>query len=759
MSAKRAIHIALTVLAVALCVALATCGGSHRVAPALQSGGQAIQPVISLDEALAELEGMECPEGVDAALWVELKDALGEALICRVRSRAAPTRDNAKTVDGGAQDPTLQGKFTSTPPTGETNRVDDLTILDNGDGTFTLTWHYQNLGDYDQNGVVAVEDIIPLAEHFGETNEPEDVNCLLAVIDGSGNGRIGIEDITPIAMCFAVEVHHYAVEGAAEEATLYELVSEIARDAGSGEGRLEYSTIIESPAELWHRVVPYDSEGAPGEASNAVLRPSNEPIIYEVSPTEGYQHEERTFSATVTGAEPLTYAWDFGGGATPDTSSETSPTVTLADAGEYSAFLTVTNAYGEASFPFSLIVSERDMWAHTWGGERADSAEALAIDEDGNIYVVGETESFGAGKDDVLVLKYSPAGEVLWAKTWGTPNTNHVAGCALLDSGLLVVGYAYGIGEGADDLFFLKYDLDGNLLWARTWGTPDYDRVWTLAVDTEWNIYVAGVWLVYGGLPDVLVAKFNSDAACVWAKRWDGGPKEGARAAVAAPAGGVHIGGYVADSADGPADAMLMTYSPAGELISLKCWDTGESESLHSLLITPAGHLYVSGLIYDSDTGERTRLLLQLDSELQVVWARSTPCSSNLLFDGKENLYATGFRNLGAVGSYAMLFKYDTSGNVVRGWRTTGSWGSLGATAYNPNGDFFITGSAGSNSGALEVLEEQSYPAGLSSISREGIERGLSGIEGVAEGVETFPEGVIDIGASSVDVLLLKNVN
>jgi len=79
----------------------------------------------------------------------------------------------------------------STPPTGGANRVSDLGISDNGDGTYTLSWHYRNLGDYDQNGVVALEDIYPLAQHFGETYDPEaEPHCLQAVIDGSGDSWI-----------------------------------------------------------------------------------------------------------------------------------------------------------------------------------------------------------------------------------------------------------------------------------------------------------------------------------------------------------------------------------------------------------------------------------------------------------------------------------------------------------------------------------------------------------------------------------------
>ncbi|MCD6282004.1 hypothetical protein J7J84_00140, partial [bacterium] len=132
------------IAAVAACITLAlgltACGGKQSSAASPQlsdrnDGSQATEELVSqsIDQTLTELEEMECPEGVDEELWVEMKDALGEALTKRAWNHGRDAR------------------ATSEVPTGEANRIDDLTILDNGDGTFTLTWHYQNLGDYDQN--------------------------------------------------------------------------------------------------------------------------------------------------------------------------------------------------------------------------------------------------------------------------------------------------------------------------------------------------------------------------------------------------------------------------------------------------------------------------------------------------------------------------------------------------------------------------------------------------------------------------------
>ncbi len=62
-------------------------------------------------------------------------------------------------------------------------------------GGYTLTWKYANSGDYNQDGAIGFEDTAPLAEHWNEA-----VSASNDWIDGSGDGVIGVADITPIAM-------------------------------------------------------------------------------------------------------------------------------------------------------------------------------------------------------------------------------------------------------------------------------------------------------------------------------------------------------------------------------------------------------------------------------------------------------------------------------------------------------------------------------------------------------------------------------
>jgi PKD repeat protein len=94
--------------------------------------------------------------------------------------------------------------------------------------------------------------------------------------------------------------------------------------------------------------------------TNASTAPPN---IISVTPSFGLEGQGLSFGAQVEGAEPMTYAWNFGGGATPNTSTEESPTVTLGTIRRYTVRLTVSNEYGEDAYWFTLTVGKAGLLA------------------------------------------------------------------------------------------------------------------------------------------------------------------------------------------------------------------------------------------------------------------------------------------------------------------------------------------------------------------------------------------------------------
>lgn len=81
------------------------------------------------------------------------------------------------------------------------------------------------------------------------------------------------------------------------------------------------------------------------------------------------------------------------------------------------------------------------IWYNTWGGlEDVESARAITVDDDGFIYIGGNTKSFGAGELDMVLLKFNPSGELEWYKTWGGTLDDQILDIHLQDENLYLTG-------------------------------------------------------------------------------------------------------------------------------------------------------------------------------------------------------------------------------------------------------------------------------------------------------------------------------
>lgn len=331
-SNSRSLFLAALALAVALCFSGCS-GGSGFLR---QSGEGHISPKggSEIERALGELSAMNAPEGVDAELFEKLKEELARQL------RVAAS-----------------GKATATAPAGAANRVINLELQDTGTAK-VLAWNYLNLGDYDQNGVVGVADITPIAIHYSEEYLPEDTESLAAVIDGSGNRKVDVSDITPIAMNFGSRCAGYKIAATASPGNWSE-IGVIPFEQAQGENmRLAFSYELPLVEGLYYRVAPIDASGNEGIRSVAVPEGGNlPPIILETRPSAGLAGEQGVFTAEVESAAGCTYSWSFGGGATPATSNEVSPQVTFGLANVYNGLLTVTSEYGQDSFYFRYTIT------------------------------------------------------------------------------------------------------------------------------------------------------------------------------------------------------------------------------------------------------------------------------------------------------------------------------------------------------------------------------------------------------------------
>src|SRR6266545_7821355 len=140
--------------------------------------------------------------------------------------------------------------------------------------------------------------------------------------------------------------------------------------------------------------------------------------------------------------------------------------------------------------------SDEFVWVHQFGTSSDDYGSAVAVDGS-SVYIAGRMlGSFPGDAYDAYLRKYDVSGSVLWIRQFGTDSFEYANAVATNGSAVYVAGLTGGSLEGGVpsngvDAFLRTYDVDGNVLWTRQFGSIDFDTALAVAVDGT-SAYVAG---------------------------------------------------------------------------------------------------------------------------------------------------------------------------------------------------------------------------------------------------------------------------
>ncbi|MCP4696511.1 MAG: hypothetical protein GY862_06650 [Gammaproteobacteria bacterium] len=258
------------------------------------------------------------------------------------------------------------------------------------------------------------------------------------------------------------------------------------------------------------------------------------------------------------------------------------------------------------------------IWAKTAGGTGAEWAHSVAQTSDGGYIVAGYTYSYGAGGNDVFLLKYDNSGALTWAKTTGSSFSDVAESVAQTsDGGYIVAGYTYSYGAGDEDVFLLKYDNNGNLSWAKTTGGSTYDRAYSVAQTSDNGYIVAGYTVSYEAEScDVLLLKYDGSGNLTWAKTAGRvNYADTARSVKQTSDGGYIVAGWAKyGGAQGKYDFLLLKYDDSGNLAWAKTPGGGSRDQAYSVAQTSDNGYIVAGSTWSYGAGSTDVLLMKTDA-------------------------------------------------------------------------------------------------------------------------------------------------
>lgn len=161
-------------------------------------------------------------------------------------------------------------------------------------------------------------------------------------------------------------------------------------------------------------------------------------------------------------------------------------------------------------------------WIKTYGGEKNESRCVIQETSDGGYVVFGNIAS-PAGSSDIWLVKTDAQGDTLWTKTYGGQALAYCySGQQTKDGGYILAGYIEGAGAGAEDIWLIKTDPEGDTQWTKTYGGYGYDEAYSIQQTDDGGYIVTGT---HDGLTDpwsgdMWLLKTDSKGDTMWTKTW-----------------------------------------------------------------------------------------------------------------------------------------------------------------------------------------------------------------------------------------------
>ncbi|MCB2206870.1 MAG: T9SS type A sorting domain-containing protein [Bacteroidetes bacterium] len=408
-----------------------------------------------------------------------------------------------------------------------------------------------------------------------------------------------------------------------------------------------------------------------------------------------------------------------------------------------------------------IFAGAQDFAGQTYGGINNDIGFAVCQTNDDGFLLAGTTRSYGAGSDDMYIVRLDKNGTTLWTKTYGWIHKDAIRSIISIDNGFILTGDVWDYGYAGLDVYVMKIDNSGNVIWDQLYGTHSREVGFKTIPSMDDGFLVLGHSRNYEPMGDLLLVKSDMDGNEIWRNNYGSEFDDYGFDLIQDNEGDiVMIGskGSFFDDVHGnfknsDADIYLIKTDEDGNEIWQKTYG-GNQHDFGQVLIASEDGYYIFGSSQSNSHGSFDMLLIKTDELYNEVWSTyygGAEYEYGMSMDRNDqgDLFLFGTTKSYGTNQSADFYLIKANGNGEEIWNLT-----IGGE----NSEFGHQVIATPDSGCVVIGQTNSYGEGgfdflFTKVSKNGIvEYFINGIDSLLEGeVLVYPNPMRDGGRLKLD--------
>lgn len=322
----------------------------------------------------------------------------------------------------------------------------------------------------------------------------------------------------------------------------------------------------------------------------------------------------------------------------------------------------------------NLILSGQLIFQRTFLNSNDDSFSDIELSSGGEIYLCGRTYSDQTG-EDVFLIKTNISGEIIWSKTFGTIwNDRGLRINELQDNSLIIAGASKINDQDEFNNYILRISQNGDVIWSTNFGGDLWDYPYSKPIqNVEGDIYILGSTESFGtGGKDICLTKLSLDGEILWSKYYgtEFGFHDWGKDLTILPDGNLIITSVINEH-ELITEGCFIKVNTIGEILWTKSLVNGNRCHIYKSAVNNSGEILCVGRIINPGDYEYDAFIVKLvDNE--VVWSKSfgdyyLDYATSVSFDYEGNHLITGFTNNYGFG-YSDIFLINISDEGFLEW-------------------------------------------------------------------------------------------